>query len=174
MWSVPLNSRSSVINDAVAALTGYEQLSLVVVATIGGVMWVATVAGLGALWARYSRRLNIAGASLLLSGLAFTTLVVAERNGSVSPFVIDAIVVAIRWTAAAAIVGATVLLYRSCLAERTLTPRYALGALLVSSAFVAAWVALLGGAGAQLLWPLFLPLFTSVLAPWSYSRVRHL
>jgi len=99
--------------------------------------------------------------------------------------VIHAILVAARWTAAAAIVGATVYLYWSCLAERTLAPRYALGALLLSGAFVAAWMALLGAAGVQfasmpwtsiasmLLWPLFLPLFTSALAPWSYSRVRH-
>ena len=174
MWGVPLTSKSFVINDAVAALTGYEQLALVVVAAVGVVSWVAAFAGLGALWARYSRRVNIAGASLLLFGLAGASLAVAQRNGSVPPSVLDAIFVAVRWTAAAAIVGATVYLYRSCLAERTLTPRYALGALLVSSAFVASWMALLGGTGVQLLWALFLPLFTSVLAPWSYSRVRHI
>ena len=80
--------------------------------------------------------------------------------------------------------GPRFLMYET-LAERTLAPRYALGALLLSGAFVAAWMALLGAAGVQfasmpwtsiasmLLWPLFLPLFTSALAPWSYSRVRH-
>jgi len=185
MWGVPLNSKSSVVNDVVATLTGYEQIALAVVAAVAVVTWVAAVAGLGALWARYARRVNIAGASLLLSGLAIASLAVAQRNGSVSPFVLDALFVAARWTAAAAIVGATVYLYRGCFAERTLTPRYALGALLVSATFAAAWVALLGVAGVQftsmpwtsiasmLLWPLFLPLFTSALAPWSYSRVRH-
>ena len=185
MWGVPLNSKSSVLNDAVATLTGYEQLSLVIVMGVGLVIWVAVFAGLGALWARYSRRVNIAASSLLLCGLAFAFLAVAQRNGNVSAAVIHAILVAARWTAAAAIVGATVYLYWSCLAERTLAPRYALGALLLSGAFVAAWMALLGAAGVQfasmpwtsiasmLLWPLFLPLFTSALAPWSYSRVRH-
>jgi len=185
MWGVPLNSKSSVLSDVVATLTGYEQLSLVVVATVGVVTWVAVVAALGALWARYSRRVNIAVASLLLFGLVLAFLAVAQRNGSVSPFVIHAFLVTARWTAATAIVGGTGYLYRSCVAERTLTPRYALGALLVSAVFVAAWVALRRAAGVEfasmpwisiasmLLWPLFLPLFTSALAPWSYSRVRH-
>jgi hypothetical protein len=30
------------------------------------------------------------------------------------------------------------------------------------------------GVASMLLWPLLLPLFASVAAPWSYSRVRHL
>jgi hypothetical protein len=186
MWGVPLNTQLSALNDAVAALTGYEQLAIAVVAVIGVVVWVATFALLGALWTRYSRRVNIAGSLLLLFGLALTTLAVAEANGSVSPFVVDAVLVAVRWTTATAIVVGTVYLYRSGLAERTLTPRYALGALLMSAAFVAAWVTLRRAAGLEfahlpwtsvasmLLWPLFLPLFTSALAPWSLSRVRHL
>jgi hypothetical protein len=186
MWGVPLSSQASGFNDALAALTGYEQLAIAVVGAIGIVVWVAAFATLGALWTRYSRRVNIAGALLLLFCLALTTLAVAEGNGSVSPFVIDAVVVAARWIAATALAGATVYLYRNGLAERTLTPRYALAALLVSAAFVAAWVTLRRAAGLQmasmpwasvasmLMWPLFLPLFTGALAPWSLSRVRHL
>ena len=186
MWGVPLHSQVSVLNDAVAALTGYEQLAIAVVAVIGVVVWVAAFAVLGALWTRYSRRVNIAGSLLLLFGLVLTTLAVAEGNGTLPSFVTDAIWVAVRWTATTAIVIGTVYLYRSGLAERTLTPRYALGALLMSAAFVAAWVTLRRAAGLEfasmawtsvvsmLLWPLFLPLFTSALAPWSLSRVRHL
>jgi hypothetical protein len=30
------------------------------------------------------------------------------------------------------------------------------------------------GVASMLLWPLFLPLLASVLAPWSYSRLRHI
>ena len=186
MWGVPLDSQVSAFNTAVAALTGYEQLAIAIVVAIGVVVWVAAFAVLGALWTRYSRRVNIAGSLLLLFGLALTTLAVAEENGSVSPSVVEAILMAARWTAATAIVGGTVYLYRSGLAERTLTPRYALTAVLASAAFVAAWVTLRRAAGVEfsempwtsvastLLWPLFLPLFTSALAPWSLSRVRHL
>ena len=63
MWNVPLSSQLSGINGAVAALTGYEQLSLVVVAAVGVVIWVAAFAVLGALRTRYSRRVNIAASS---------------------------------------------------------------------------------------------------------------
>ena len=70
MWNVPLSSQLRAIKGAVAALTGYEQLALVVVAAVGVVVWVAAFAVLGALWTRYSRRANIAASSLLLSGLA--------------------------------------------------------------------------------------------------------
>ena len=82
MWNVPLSSQLSVIKDAVAALTGYEQLSLVVVAAVGVVIWVAAFAVLGALRTRYSRRVNIAASLLLLYGLALALLALAERKGS--------------------------------------------------------------------------------------------
>jgi hypothetical protein len=185
MWNLPLSSRASTLNGVVAALTVYEWLALAVAAAIGVVVWVAAFAVLGALWTRYSRRANIVASSLLLSVLALALLALGERNGIVSPFVVDAIIAAARWAAATAIVVATVYLYRSCLGERTLTARYAFGAVLVSMAFVAAWVTLLHAAGVQLagmpwtsaastlLWPMFLPLLASVLAPWSYSRLRH-
>ena len=63
MWNVPLSSQLRAIKGAVAALTGYEQLALVVVAAVGVVVWVAAFAVLGALRTRYSRRANIAASS---------------------------------------------------------------------------------------------------------------
>ena len=80
MWNVPLSSQLPAINGAVAALTGYEQLALVVVAAVGVVVWVAAFAVLGALWTRYSRRVNIAASSLLLSGLALALLALADTK----------------------------------------------------------------------------------------------
>ena len=70
-------------------------------------------------------------------------------------------------------------------AERLLTLRSACAVVLMSVAFAAAWVTLLGAAGVQLadmstrdaawmLSPTLLPLLASVLAPWSFSRVRHI
>ncbi len=73
------------------AFSPYRALSLVVVAAVGVVIWVAAFAVLGALRTRYSRRVNIAASSLLLSGLALALLALGERNGIVSPFVVDAI-----------------------------------------------------------------------------------
>ncbi len=59
---------------AVAALTGYEQLALVVVVAVGVVIWVAAFAVLGALRTRYSRRASIAASLLLLYGLVLALL----------------------------------------------------------------------------------------------------
>jgi hypothetical protein len=104
MWNLPLSSQLSAINGAVAALTGYEQLALAVVAAVGVVIWVAAFAVVGALRTRYSRRANIAASSLLLSGLALALLALAERNGIVSPFLFDALFAAARWVFFAAMV----------------------------------------------------------------------
>jgi hypothetical protein len=184
IWSVPLSSQLRAITGAFAALTGYEQLALVVVTAVGVVVWAAAIAVLGALWARYSRRANIAASSLLLSGLALALLAAAERNGIVSPFVIDALFAAARWIFFAAMVFTTIYILWSGFAERVLTVRYASGAVAISAVFGAAWVTLLRAAGVQLaglsptdaVWllaPALLPLMASVLAPWSLSRVRH-
>ena len=184
MWNVPLNSQLSEVNGAIAALTGYEQLSLVVVAAVGVVIWVAAFAVLGALWSRYSRRVTIAASSLLLCGLALALLALAERKGIVSPFVADAIFAAARSILLAAIVFTIVYVFWSGIAERVLTLRYASGAVAISAAFAAAWLTALHIAGVQLagmsamnaVWilsPAWLPLTIGVLAPWSYSRVRH-
>ena len=184
MWNLPLSSQLSVLNGAIAALTGYEQLALTVVAAVGFVIWVAAFAVLGALRTRYSRRVNIAASSLLLSGLALALLALAERNGIVSPFVFGAIFAAARWIVVAAMVFTTVYVFWSGFAERVLTTRYASGAVAMSAAFGAAWLTVLHLAGVQLagmsainavsiLSPALLPLLVSVLAPWSLSRVRH-
>jgi hypothetical protein len=184
MWNVPLSSQLRGIKGAVAALTGYEQLALVVVTAVGVVVWVAAIAVLGALWTRYSRRANIAASSLLLSGLALALLALAERNGIVSPFVVDAIFGAGRWIFLAAMVFTTVYVFWKGFAERVLTIRYAGGAVAISAAFAAAWLTALHIAGVQLAMmsatnaisvvsPALLPLMASVLAPWSLSRVRH-
>ena len=184
MWKVPLSSQLRGIKGAVAALTGYEQLALVVVTAVGVVVWVAAIAVLGALWTRYSRRANIAASSLLLSGLALALLALAERKGIVSPFVVGATLAAARWILLAAIVFTIVYVFWGGFAERVLTIRYASGAVAVSAAFGAAWLTVLHIAGVQLagmsamnaisvVSPALLPLMAGVLAPWSLSRIRH-
>ena len=176
--------RSPAITGAVAALTWYEQLSLVVVVAVGVVIWVAALAVFGALRTRYSRRANIAASSMLLAGLALALLAQGVREGLVSPFVFGASFAAARWIVLAAIVFTTVYVCWSGFAERVLTIRYASGAVAISAAFAAAWLTVLHMAGVQLagmsarnavsiLSPALLPLMASVLAPWSLSRIRH-
>jgi len=184
MWNVPLSSRLRALTGAVAALTGYEQLALAIVAAVVVVVWVAALAVLGALWTRYSRRANIAASSLLLSGLALALLALAEQNGNVSPFVFDALFTTARWIFVGAMVFTTVYVFWRGFAERVLTMRYAGGAVAISAAFLAAWLTALHIAGVQLagmsvmnaisvVSPALLPLMASVLAPWSLSRIRH-
>lgn len=184
MWEVPLSSRLPAIEAAVARLTAYEQFSLVVVAVVGVVIWVAACAVLGALWARYSRRVNIAASSLLLAGLALALLALAERNGIASPSVVDAIFTAARWIFLAAVVFTTVYVFWSGFAERLLTIHYTSAAVVISGVFGAAWLTVLHAANVQLagmsamnalsvLSPALLPLVFSALAPWSLNRIRH-
>ena len=183
MWNLPLSSQLSAINGAVAALTSYEQLALAVVAAVGVVIWVAACAVLGALRTRYFRRANIAASSLLLSGLALALLALAERKGIVSPFVLDGIFATARWMFFAAMVFTIVYVFWIGFAERVLTIRYASGAVAISAAFGAAWLTVLRAAGLSLadvsaaaaIWmlaPALLTLTVSVLAPWSFSRIR--
>jgi hypothetical protein len=184
MWSVPLNSQRSAIDVAFATLTGYQKLALVVVAVVGVAVWVASWAALGALWTRYPRRLNIAASLLLLYGVALALLALATWRGFGSAVAIGAILRATSWVAAAAIVVATAYLAWRTFAERLLTVRLAWGVVFLSTAFAAAWLSSLRTAGVSLadmpaadavrmLAPALLPLTVSVLAPWSYSRVRH-
>ena len=184
MWSVPLNSQRSGFNDAVASLTGYEQLSLVVVAVLGVVIWVAAFAMLGALWTRYSRRMNIAALLLLLYGLALALLALAAWRGIGPAIAIGATLRATSWVAAAAIVVLTGYFLWRGFAERLLTVRQAWIVVFLSAAFAAAWLILLRAAGlspadmsaedaVRLLSLALLPITVAVLAPWSLSRVRH-
>ena len=188
IWNVPLSSRLPAIHGAIAALTVYEQLSLVTLVAVGVVIWVAAFAVFGALRVRYSRRVSIAASSLLLFVLALFLVAQAWAEGIVSPFVFDAVFAAARWillAAIAAVALTTVYVFRSAYAERLLTIRYASGAVAISAAFGAAWLTVLHMGGVQLgemsamnavlvLSPALLPPFFSVLAPWSLNRVRHM
>ncbi len=186
IWGVPLSSRRSVITAAFAALTGYEQLALAIVAAVGVVIGVAAFAVFGALRIRYSRRASLASILLLLYGLALVWLAVGVRVDpeTASQFHLDVVYGAMRWIAAAAMVFTTVYVCWSGFAERVLTIRYAGGAVAISAAFGAAWLTVLHIAGVQIagmsamnaisvVSPALLPLMASVLAPWSLSRIRH-
>ena len=186
IWGVPLSSRRSVITDAFAALTGYEQLALGIVAAVGVVVWVASWAALGALRTRYRRLITIAVCLLLLYGVFFVWLGVAVSVDpkTASQLHLDVVHRAMRWIAAVATVSTTVYVFWSGFADHVLTTRYASGAVALSAAFGAAWLTVLHIAGVQLagmsamnalsvVWPALLPLMASGLAPWSYSRIRH-
>jgi hypothetical protein len=184
MWGVPLNSQRSAINAAIAALTEYERLALAVVMAGGVVLWVASWAALGALWTRYPRRMNIAAASLLLSGLALALLALVTWRGIGQEIPFAAILRAASWAATAAIVFATAYLSARTFTERLLTVRQAVFVVFISTAFAAAWLTVLrltglsladmpAADGVRILSTALLPLTVSVLAPWSYSRVRH-
>ena len=184
MWEVPLNSQRSAINAAIAALSVYERLALAVVMAGGVVLWVAAWAALGALWTRYPRRMNIAAALLLLSGLVLALLALATWRGTGPGIPLGAVLRAASWAATAAIVFATAYLAWRTLAERLLTVRQAWNVVFLSAAFAAAWLTVLRLAGlspadmsaadaVRMFSTALLPLTVSVLAPWSYSRVRH-
>ncbi len=185
MVNVPLSTWQRAITSAFAALDGYELLALLVVAVAAVVVWVATFAVVGALWARYPRRGNIATSVLLLLGLALGSLAAAERYGIVPAFLVNALFAATRWIAVAAMVFATFYVFARGFAERVLTRRYAGGALVISASCAAAWLTVLHVAGVQLagmsatnavsiLSPALLPLMVSVLTPWSLNRIRHM
>ncbi len=175
-----LRSGLRVIEGAVGALTGYQQVALAVVACIGVAVMVASVAAIMALAARYPRPLNIATCLYLLSwGLVLALLAQAGHRG------IGLLFGPTRFIDAPAIVLATVYLSWRVFAERLLTLRSAFGIVLVSAVFGAAWVTVLRAAGVQLaglpamdaVWmlsPALLPLMASVLAPWSLNRIRHI
>jgi hypothetical protein len=187
IWGVPLSSRRSVIEHAFAALTGYEQLALAMVAAVGVVIVVAAFAVFGALRIRYSRRAIIASFLLVLYGLLFVWLAVGVRVGDpeiISRLHLDVVYGAMSWITTAAIVFTTVYVFLSGFAERVLTIRYASGAVAISAAFGAAWLTVLHMTGLQLdgmspmnaisvVSPALLPLMASGLAPWSLSRIRH-
>ena len=172
---------------AVGALTGYQQVALAVVASIGVAVMVASLAAIVALAARYPRRLNIAAwlsvAPMVSCSSCWRWPDTAGRIGlGRSCWTRSS---GTRWIDAPAIVLATVYLSWRAFAERLLTLRSACGVVLVSAAFGAAWVTMLRAAGVQLagmptmdaVWmlsPALLPLMASVLAPWSLSRIRHI
>jgi hypothetical protein len=180
----PLSGQMRAIESVVGAMSAHELLALALVTVIVVAVMVDSRAALAALRARYRRRLNIGGAVLLLHGFVLVLLALAGQRGFGLETLADALFGATPWLAAAATVLATVYLCWTSLAERLLTLRHVCGAVLVSAAFAAAWVTLLRAAGVDLagmpttdaVWmlsPVLLTLMTSVLAPWSLSRVRH-
>lgn len=187
IWGVPLSSRRTVAVDAFAALTGYRQLALVVVATVSVVIAVAGFAVFGALRTRYSSRATIASILLVLYGLGFLWLAVAVRvdPATASRFHLDVVYEAMGWIATAAMVFTTVYVFWSGFADHVLTVRYVGGAVAIAAAFGAAWLTALHITGEQLAamsvmnacWavsPALLLLMASGLAPWSYGRIRSL
>ena len=185
----PLRSWQGAIESAVATLTGYQQVALAVVASIGVGVLVASLASFAALVARHPRRLGIAGWLLLFHGLVLVPLVLTGYRGVGSQalweFLLDVLVWTTRWIDAPAIVFATVYVsWRAC-AERLLTVRAACGAVLICAAFGTAWLTMLRAAGVQLatirtadaVWllsPMLLPITAVALAPWALSRIRHM
>jgi hypothetical protein len=175
-----LRSGLRVIEGAVGALTGYQQVALAVVASIGVAVMVASVAAIIALAARYPRPLNTATCLYLLFwGLALALLALDGHRG------FGLLFGPTRWIDAPALVLATAYLSWRTFTERLLPLRWAVGIVLVSAAFGTAWVTVLRAAGVQLaglsemdaVWmlsPALLPLMAGVLAPWSLSRVRHI
>ena len=181
----PVSGQMRAIEGAVGAMSADTLLALAFLTGMAAVVMVAARASLAALRARYPRRVTIAGSLLLLYGLAFVLRAPVGQGGNGwEVLFMDALFGATPWLAAAAIALATGYLLWRVLAERVLTLRQACGAILVSAAFAAAWMAVLNAAGAPLLAmpardaagmlaPVMLPLMASVLAPWSLSRVRH-
>ena len=187
MWQVPLSSRVSALGVAIGALTGYEQLALVVVATIMVVAWVAWWAAIGVLRTRYRSRVNIASWLLWIYGVAFLWFAVGVRANpeTASRLHLDVVYAAMCWINAAAIVFTTAYVFWTGFADHVLTARYATGAVAITVAFGAAWLTALHITGEQLagmsamnaflvVSPALLPLMASGLAPWSYGRIRHL
>ena len=184
----PLSGWMRAIEGTVGAMSAYELLALAFVTFIAVAVMVTLRAAFPALRARYPRRVNIAISLLLVHGLLLVLLGLAEQHGIASTFVFYAAqdvtnrVIAVVGVAS---VLATVYLFWTVLAERLLTPRQACGVLFVSAAFGAAWMTVLTAAGVPLgtmpardavqllIWPTLLPLMASVLAPWSFSRIRH-
>jgi hypothetical protein len=184
----PLRSWQGAIESALGSLTGYEQVALAVVVTIGVAVMVASWAAIGALVTRYPRRVGILGWLVLLHGAVLIPLVLTGYRGFGSKelweFLLSVLVWTTRWIDAPAIVFATLYVSWKVFAERLLSVRSACVAVLVSAAFGAAWITVLQAAGLQLsgmpvmdaawmLSPALLPLMASVLAPWSLSRIRH-
>jgi hypothetical protein len=185
----PLRGWQRAIEAGMAALTGYQLAALAVVVTVGVAVLVASRASLGALWARYPRRMNVAGWLLMLHGLVLVVLAMTGYRGQATSetlwaFLLDALGWVTRWVDAPAIVFATVYVSWRARSERLLSRRSVCLAGLASAAFAAAWVTLLRAAGVELaalsmtaaawmLSPALLPITATVFAPWSLSRVRH-
>lgn len=186
-WVVEGNDSSRALADARHKL-GIALGSLwglpAIVLSVAIAAMVAARAVLAALRARWSRRVNIGGALLLVYCLTLGLLLLSEQRGLVASFVPQAFLATTGWLAAAALVVGTAYLAWRVIAEQLLTWRQVLVVAGLLVIFGATWLALRAAGGVSLtggitaeairmLVPILLPLFFCVLAPWSLSRIRH-
>jgi len=179
-----LLAKRQIFADVFAGQMGYSLAAQAFIASVAVALMIALLAALQALRARYPRRMLIAGSLLLLHGLALIALMLARLQQIASAFLVKTVFAVTGWSIVAAMVLATLYLFWSGFAERSLTVRYTSVAVLISAAVATAWLTVLHAFGVQfagmsaaeavgLLWPVLLALLASVLAPWSFGRVRH-
>jgi len=172
------------LTASVARLAGHQFAIPAILVSLAVALMVASRAAITALRARYTRRVNIAGALLLGYVLALALLVVAVAAEWAPDFLLRKVLMTTRWIVAGALAIGTAWLCWRLLEERLFSPRQAWITGLLLAAFGVTWVMLLRKAGmsaneldaAEALWmlcPVFLPLTFIVLAPWSLSRIRH-
>lgn len=176
--------RRTQLVELLGGRTWYAYAAMAVMAVSGVAAIVAWQAAREALKVRYPRRVLAAQWSPALWGLVVMLFVLAGNFGVVPHPVGRAGVMAAMGIATAVLVMAPIYFFRSGLAERALTARYAAGALLILAAFTVAYWTLLRAAGEPhvgihwtamclLTWPMLLLLLGGVIAPWSLNRVRH-
>jgi hypothetical protein len=151
--------------------TGYTPVALTISAASAAVTAVASFATLAALRACYSRRVNIGMLSLGFCVLAVVLLQLGQEAGFVSQRLLDAFFMTAFGILALALALTVVYAAWRGFAERTLTPRYLLGAVAISAALGAALLPVTPVDG--VLSVCFVLLMLSVLTPWSLSRARH-
>jgi hypothetical protein len=154
-----------------AEMAASKLLALAVTLAITVALTVAWLAAFKALRTRYPRPVLGTCAVLSFIGIVLVLLTLAANRGFVPQALLNIVLGAAFWTAAAATVAATIYLLWSGLARRALTIPYVLGTLLVTAAFVAAGQTLSGVN--PLVWPALSVLIIGLLAPWSLDRLRH-
>ena len=165
-------------------LTGHAVALPAILLSVAIAVMVAARAVFTALRARWSRRVNIGAALLLVYLLALVVLGLAEQRGLVPGSLPQAFLAATGWLVAAALVIGTAYLAWRVIAERLLTWRQVSLVAGLLAVFGATWLVLRAAGGVSLtgsnaaeatrmLLPILLPLFFCVLAPWSLSRIRH-
>jgi hypothetical protein len=164
----------SEVGNALGGLPEYIPAAIIVLASIAVIIVVASLAAFTALRARYSRRVNIAAALLLLYCLALVLLRWATRRGIAAEFLLNDIVRVMGWTAAMAVVGTTLYLFWSGFAKRALTLRYVCGVVAICAAFGMACLPMKSVGVEAMLAAWLAPLMICFLAPWALNRIRHM
>lgn len=173
------------LEAALLAMTTPQHFALTILAFGMIVLLVTVRASIEALFARYRRRVIIALVASLAVALAFTLSRFVNQSSVGLVTLADAMLTALALITAAAIMLATLYLFRRTVAENLLTRKQVTGGVLMSALFAAAWLSLTYSSGLRLSelslagvalvsLPVVLPLFASVLAPWSLSRMRHI